>query len=173
MNKNFYDLESKLNKIETESRYAYDCYHTKPHDEAIVTILSNFSKFRFETAISAIWSRHFTVLLCFGLGLLLYSPYILLANIFRFAPKTPKVYESLTKTYFSYCMSKCKCIRSFFIGLGITIIGMAKFIYNVTYLTGWTIIMLLRYIIIPLLRALGGFAIALAMISRNSQSNNR
>ena len=169
MTVSFYDLESKLNKLENDAKYAYDCYHALPDEEALVTILKNFFKFRFENAVAAIWKRHFSILLSFGLTLFWCSPLILLSKIFRIGPKKTKNFENLTISYINECFVKGKFLKCFMLGIIIAILGISKFIYNVIYSIGWTIIMSLRYLIIPLIRALGGFAIAAAMLIRGNK----
>ena len=168
MDKKFYDLEKKFNKAQNERGYDYDCYHTTPEDEAIVTILSNFSKFRFEVAIAALWKRHFSVLLSFGLLLFFSTPFILLNKIFRIKSEQTVTSQNLTKRFMQEYFAKGKFIKSFFLGFGMIVFGLAKFVYNIIYMAGWIIIMLARYIVIHLIRALSGFAIALA-ISKKSK----
>jgi hypothetical protein len=169
MTVSFYELESKLSKLENEAKYAYDCYHASPDEEALVTILKNFSRFRFENAVAAIWKRNFSILLSFGLTLFWCSPLILLSKIFRIGPKKVKSSENLTACYINEGFVKGKFVKCFILGVIITLLGLSKFAYNVIYSTGWTIVMSLRYLIIPLIRALGGFAIAVAMLIRGNK----
>lgn len=167
MNKKFCDLEKDFDKISDEIKYSYDCYHTTPEEEALVTILSNFSKFRFEVAILALWKRHFSVLLCFGFLLFFSTPFIFLNKIFKIKCKE-KQSQNLTKNFMFDYFVKGKFIKSFFLGMAMILFGITKFIYNILYSSSWVVIMLARYIVIPLIRALSGFAIALA-ISKNSK----
>ncbi len=60
--------DNSLNNTEYQSSYseythsANTEYYQNPENEPIYTILSNFSKFKFETAINAIWKRNIFVL---------------------------------------------------------------------------------------------------------------
>lgn len=171
MNKKYYEVKVKENS-EKDFRQAYDYYHTTPEEEAIATILTDFRKFRFEVAIAALWKRNFIVLLSFGLGILLNSPFILLSRIIRVFPRQAKQYESITKTYLQNYYAQGKYLKAFFVGSFMTVFGLTKAAYNLVFSIGWVIVMLLRYIIIPLIRALSGFAIALAIAKRNKTSFN-
>lgn len=163
------EINDKLTRIECNTKElakSGNLYYVNPDKEPIVKILSNFSKFRFETAVSALWKRNFIILFLFGISLLICAPFMFILKILHLNPKELKSFEDCTKTYFHICFVKGKYIKSTLIGFFMTIFGLLKFIYNSVYTTGWTIVMTLRYILIPLLRALGGFAIAFAMFFR-------
>ena len=145
----YYDL----NKNDVKNRKDYDYYHSNPEEEALATVLFNFKKFRFENAVKALWKRNTLVHLGFGSLFLIYSPLILLLKIFRRLPKTKKETSSMTRTYLNYHVVSGNVIKCFSIGISI-------------FLLGWVVIMLMRYIIIPLIRALSGFAIALAIAKK-------
>lgn len=139
-------------------------YHTKPNEETLAEILINFWKYRFENAVKAIWLRNPVVTIYFGLYLTFLSPFMFLAKKLFLAPKNFIIFPSITKTYIHTHFVKGDGIGVLFSSLFVLVIGLTKLTWDVLYLTGWVIIMLLRYIIIPLIRALGGFAIAFALI---------
>ena len=158
----YYDL----NKDDVKNRKDYDYYHSNPEEEALATVLFNFKKFRFENAVKALWKRNALVHLGFGALFLIYSPLILLLKVFRRLPKVKKETSSMTRTYLNYHIVSGNVIKCFSIGISIFLLGIIKLIYQILFGLGWVVIMLMRYIIIPLIRALSGFAIALAIAKK-------
>ena len=126
-------------------------YYQDPKKESLFTIINNFSYYRFENAISAIWNRNIIPIFFTAIVYILALPLIIISKILPFIkPKNNKRSICNTISEIKNLLYNNKLIKTIIWIILLILFTITKIIYYILYTIYWIFKNILRFFLLPI-----------------------